>query len=1312
VVAILAVLKAGAAYLPIDPDYPPDRISYLLTDAHPTLLLAHTHTQNNLPSTGDAAIRRLVIDDPHTRGALAEYPDTNPTNTHRTTELLPEHPAYVIYTSGTTGTPKGVVVCHRSVVNLFHSHGAGTFAAAMATVGGRRLRVAHTTSFSFDASWDPLLWMFAGHELHLLDETTRTDPEALLAYLVRHRLDSVDGTPSYVQLLVSHGLLERNRWHPSVVIIGGEAPSGQLWDHLRSAVGVMGVSFYGPTECTVDALMAWITPSPRPVIGRPMANTRVYVLDRDLHPVPVGITGELYLSGAGLARGYLHRPGLTAQRFIADPYGPPGQRMYRTGDLARWSADGVLEYMGRVDEQVKIRGYRIEPGEIETVLGAHPGVGQVAVVAREDQPGDKRLVAYVVPPDSKEQGDYQEQWREFLRARVPEYMVPAAFVMLKSFPLTPHGKLDRSALPAPEFSSTGGRAPRTQQEQLLCQLFTQVLGVSNVGVDDDFFTLGGDSIVSIQLVSRARSAGIVITPRDVFNHKTVAGLAAVAHNLTPTTSETIDISTGPVPLTPIAHALRTQGGPIELFYQSVLLHAPKTLALGQLIDVVQSVIDHHDVLRSRFMRSATDTEIAVSEISQWRWEILPAGVVDARALVHRVDTAGLAGGELRQVIRHQTQAAGSRLSPWAGVMVQVVWFDAGFEQPGRLLILIHHLVVDGVSWRILLPDLAAAAQMVRAGHRPQLPAVGTSFRRWAQHQRDWACDPARRDELPIWTANLDSADLLLTDRALDPVTDVMGTSKSLTTMLPTEKTGPLLTRVPAAFHAGINDVLLTALVLAVAQWRHCHRRGQSTAVLVGVEGHGREDIVEGLDLSRTVGWFTSLFPVRLDPGVSWDQIHTDRPMLDTALKRVREQLRALPHNGIGYGALRYLNPETGPDLAGLAQPQIGFNYLGRFPASVADPTVEPAEWSVATDTEIFDGGADLRMPLAHGLELNAFTSDHPDGPQLHALWSWAHGLWSESDVQEIANTWFTMLELLVTRADQPGTGHHTPEGQQHYLDNSQQALDVLLPLRVIGARAPLFCIHPAMGLSWCYSGLVSFLDADQPIYGLQSHGIAEAGPLPETLEEIAIDYLDRIRVVQPKGPYNLLGWSFGGQVAHLIATNLQEKGAQVSLLAILDEYPGQASQPEHSIISPESFFENLGRLLGVPGQNSSDESSIVNALRRGQAQYPWNTVWAQLENSIEDIVARLVNITINNAHLAQGFRPGIFDGNLLLFSAALQAPDTPFTPQMWAPHITGKIENYPINCRHHDMLQPIPLTSIGKILAAKITHEVLELDPL
>ncbi len=523
VVAILAVLKAGAAYLPVDPDYPAARIEFMLHDAQPALLLTDTQTLGRVPQ--DAATTPLVLDDPETATVLGGCASTDPTDADRTARLRPAHPAYVIYTSGSTGVPKGVVVCHQSVANLFSSHRESVFAPSVVAVGGRRLRVAQTTSFAFDASWDQLLWMFAGHELHVVDEVTRTDPDELVGYVARQHIDYVDATPSYVQLLVLRGLLGNGRWRPSVVVVGGETVSEQLWDQLRSVAGVEGLNFYGPTECTVDALVARMGHWSSPVIGRPITNSRVYVLDAGMHLVPPGVVGELYVAGAGLARGYLHQPGLTAQRFVVDPYGPAGVRMYRTGDLVRWRAAGELEFVGRADDQVKIRGFRVEPGEIEAVLTERPDVAQAVVIPRQDGPGDHRLVAYVVPVAGG--GFPGDLLREYLRARLPEYLVPAVFVVLDELPLTAGGKLDRDALPEGGEVRTGFVAPRGVVEVTMARVWAQVLGLERVGREDNFFDLGGDSLLGARLIFRLREVFEWEIPlRELFRCQTVGELAA------------------------------------------------------------------------------------------------------------------------------------------------------------------------------------------------------------------------------------------------------------------------------------------------------------------------------------------------------------------------------------------------------------------------------------------------------------------------------------------------------------------------------------------------------------------------------------------------------------------------------------------------------------------------------------------------------------------------------------------------------------------------------------------------------------------
>ncbi|GAA0706299.1 hypothetical protein GCM10009548_94410 [Streptomyces malaysiensis subsp. malaysiensis] len=1020
VVALLAVVKAGGAYLPVDPDYPAERISYMLGDADPALLLTDQATAAGLPETPDLA--RLVLDESETRARVDALAGTDLGDGERLAALSVDHPAYVIYTSGSTGRPKGVVVTHRSLSDYLD----WTSRSYPSAAGAALLHSPVSFDLSVTALYTPLV---VGGAVHLagLEE----DPAAERA-LAGRPVTFLKATPSHLPLLAALP----DAFSPgNELLLGGEALFGEaLQDWRARHPGATVLNVYGPTEGTVNVAEFRIEPGDEvpsgPVpIGRPQGNARLYVLDEGLRLAPPGAAGELYIAGTALARGYLNRAALTAERFVADPYGAPGARMYRTGDLARRRADGELEYVGRADDQVKLRGFRIELGEIETVLAGHPEVERAVVVVREDQPGERRLIGYAVPaagarPDAAA-----------LRARVadavPDYMVPAAVVLLDALPLTAHGKLDRAALPAPDFAATVTKqGPRTPQERILCEIFADLLDLSEVGVHDSFFDLGGDSIISIQLVSRARKAGLSLTPRAVFQHKTVEALAAHAGTVGKRVGKGTDTGVGSVPLTPIIHRLRDRGGPIAKYAQSVLLQVPADLGEEALETTVQSVLDHHDALRMRLTRPEGGGE--------WSLEVPPRGTVRAAESITRVDVTGLTGDALGAAIETEAETAWARLSPERGRMLEAVWFDAGPGASGRLLVIIHHLVVDGVSWRILETDLAAAWQAAKEGRRAELQPVGTSFKRWAEHLVASAYAPERVKEAELWSSTLDVPDPLLSERPLDPSQDMNHTMGGLWQILPPELTGPLLTKVPAAFNAGVNDVLLTALALAVAHWRRSRGGEDHPAVLVDLEGHGREEFTDGVDLSRTVGWFSSIYPVRLDPGrLDWREVLAGGPAVGDALKQVKEQLRGIPDNGLGFGLLRHLNLDTKPALAGFLPRQIGFNYLGRFDMA---GRAEYADWAAAPEKA--PGFSDRSAPMMYALSLNAVTEDHADGPRLRVAWAFPGALFREPEVKELSEVWAQVLQALVTHVEGGASGGHTPSDLP-LVSLSQQEIDEL-----------------------------------------------------------------------------------------------------------------------------------------------------------------------------------------------------------------------------------------------------------------------------
>ncbi|WP_414945573.1 amino acid adenylation domain-containing protein, partial [Amycolatopsis sp. cmx-11-32] len=972
IVSVLAVLKTGAVYVPFDAARPDARFERVLAEVGAVAILTDEASLDQLPVLD---LPMVVVDVEPAADAAGEAPRI---------VVHPDQLAYVMYTSGSSGVPKGVAITHRNVSDL---------ALDQCWPSGRHRRVLAHSTHTFDAVtyewWVPLL---SGGTV-VLAPAEQLDAKRIGELVREHDVTGAYFTTALFNLLALDAPEQlaplREIW------TGGEAGSPAAMSRiLQRCPETNLVHVYGPTETTVFCSYAQMTVEAnlaRPSLGQPMDNTRIYVLDAALRPVPLGAQGELYVAGTRLARGYLNHPALSAERFVADPFGQAGSRMYRTGDVVRWSARGDLSFVGRADDQVKIRGFRIELAEIEYILADHPGVGGVAVTVHMDQRGGKHLVGYYVAEDSAAEDTVLI--RDYLRGRLPDYMVPTTLVVLDALPLKSIGKVDRKRLPAIDFAAkVGDQVPRTPTEEVMCALFAGVIGLDKVGPDDGFFELGGDSIVSIQLVSRAREAGLEFTPREVFQNPTPAALAAIARPVV--SVEVADDGVGDVPLTPIVHWLRQRGGPVDQLNQAMPVELPAGLDETRLVGALQAVLDCHDALRMRLNRAG----------GQWSLQVEPRGTVRAEDVLEHVDVRGIQDGEAAALFATHFASAQRALAPEDGVCVRFVWFDAGSERTGRLLFMAHHFAVDGVSWRILLPDLLTALEK---GPAALAPAV-TSFRRWARELVRAANEPARADELDLWTRILRTPDPALTRRPLNPAKDVHSTARHLRLRLPVETTGPVLTTVPAAFNAGVNDVLLTALALAVRQWR----RRNASAVLIALEGHGREEIGAGLDSTRTVGWFTSVFPVALDPGTTDDRA--------AALKRVKENLRELPDNGIGFGLLRYLNDDTAGVLAALPSPQIGFNYLGRFSVEEPGTDTDPGE------VDGPGGGANADLPVPYPLEVNAMTEDGPDGPVLAATWSWASELFTEAEVRALAELVFSELTALAALAGLPGVGGLSP----------------------------------------------------------------------------------------------------------------------------------------------------------------------------------------------------------------------------------------------------------------------------------------------
>ncbi|MGH3711202.1 MAG: condensation domain-containing protein, partial [Pseudonocardiaceae bacterium] len=899
--------------------------------------------------------------------------------------MWPDSLVYVEYTSGSTGIPKGVAVQHRDVVALAHDR--------CFTNGGHQRVLLHSP-LAFDAStyelWVPLL---TGGQV-VIAPPGDLDTDTLQWVITRHQVTGLFLTSGLFRVIAQDSPHCLTGAHE--VWTGGEIVSAAaIRRALVACPGLVVVHVYGPTETTTYATtraMSTVDAVPDVVpIGRPLDNMRMYVLDTALRPVPVGVPGELYITGAGLARGYLARPGLTAQRFVANPFGAPGSRMYRSGDVVCWTPEGELRFLGRADEQVKIRGFRIEPGEIETVLATHPSVASVAVIAREDEPGRKRLVAYIVA--KADQAIDSVGLRTHTAAVLPDYMVPSAFVTLDVLPLNPSGKLDRRALPAPELDVSSGVnyvPPRTTVEQVLVDIWTHVLGAERVGIEDNFFELGGDSILSIQVVSRARAAGLRLTAKDIFLRQSIAALAVGLAELAPDEVDDCVVA-GPVLLTPIQQRFfESTGDYPNHFNMSMFVELSENPDIAALAGSVDALVGHHEALRMRF--ECID--------GHWRQDV--ASVAESGEVVACCDLSGLNAEQQQIAMENTALRAQTGLDPTNGPLLRAVLFTMGSGQASRLLLTAHHLVTDGVSWRILLEDLETAYRQLCADQPVALQPVGTSFRQWAHRLAGHVGSGGMDEDLAYWndvTANARSD--LPVDRA---GSNTMKSSRTVSVRLSRPDTDALLRQVPAVYRTQVNDVLLAALGRVLGRWSGRDR------VAVALEGHGREEILQRVDLSRTVGWFTTMFPVALEVSASaeWGNV----------LKSVKEQLRAIPHRGLSYGALRYLSPTDSPAgiLRNDTHPEISFNYHG--------------QWDVAADSDGLyraqcgDIGQNFAAESTRPYLLDVLGMVE-DG-HLNLVWIYSSEVHHEATVRRLAHDMQAALLEIVAYCARPGVGGRTP----------------------------------------------------------------------------------------------------------------------------------------------------------------------------------------------------------------------------------------------------------------------------------------------
>ncbi len=1074
-VAVFGILKAGGAYVPLDPEYPQQRLAGMVEDADLSVIVTTgaIGERGVLPEAMTPVTRVLVES-----VALWDLPGGSDS------QIAPDDLAYCIFTSGSTGRPKGAAVSHRAIQNRL------LWMQDAHPLDGSDV-VLHKTPVSFDVSVWELFWpLMFGASIVIARPGGHRDAAYLTDLISRERVTTIHFVPSMLQVFLEEpaaaGLPSLRR-----VFASGEALSWETARRCAERLACPLHNLYGPTEAAVDVTQWTVELGPEPhaiPIGRPIANTRIHILDERMSVAPIGVPGELYIGGVNLAREYVNRPELTAERFVKNPFtDEPGEsaRLYRTGDLARWRADGQIEYLGRLDTQVKLRGFRIELGEIETALLQHAAVADAAVAVV----GGSRLVAYIVPVRG---GTMDERTlRDDLRGRLPEYMVPSAFVAMDVLPLGPSGKLDRRALPEPAAVMAVAettQSPRTPAEMSMATIWSDVIGIPSVGRDQNFFELGGDSIRAIQVAARAKKNGFAVTPALLLEHQTVATLVAASDRAASAPTHTgppveTGLLSGEVTPSPIVHwFIDLQFAAANHFNQSVILQTPAGLSADLVERALRRLSDHHDALRLR------------SSLTPDRLMLWYGGADDARVFRHE-SLLGVPKSERAARLTAIASDLQSSLDPINGPLWRAVYVTCGAGEPGRLIWVVHHLGVDGVSWGVLVDDLTQVCHDLLHGRSPALAPKTHSWRQWSDSWAKAAASGALDDQKSFWLSQPHHA------------------------VLP----APRKTYADAVSHHDQVDVprQLSQEHILAALWMAWTEVTGQVAVAVDVESHGRTSPNAGLDISRTVGWFTAVYPLVCAPSAD-----------ATPTEVVRRLVSEVPQCGAGFGALKYLAKD--PEIARLPRPAVLFNFLGHV-----DDVVE-SRHGFATADEDTGKSSSARNRSPYALELVVGVS----GGQLELHWhSPEGGLGAEIVARLSAAT--------ARRLAPNSAGPTTPSGGQ--------SLVRLSAGKGHGDSVPLFLIHPAGGTVACYGVLAQRLA--MPVFGLQAPGLV-AGELPErTVSALSKRYFDAIVRECPNGPYRIGGWSYGGIVAFDLARRLTESGRAVDLLVIFDTLAPGAMPP-------------------------------------------------------------------------------------------------------------------------------------------------------
>ncbi|WP_240359950.1 non-ribosomal peptide synthetase [Pyxidicoccus trucidator] len=1322
-VAILGTLKAGGGYVPVDPSYPREWKDFVLRDTRARVILTQRHLCEALPAS-EAVVLCLGEDGDTLASESTEAPRLS---------VHPDHLAYVIYTSGSTGRPKGVMISHRSALHLREALASTVHASSR---GAERVSV--NAPLSFDASVKQLIQVLDGHTLCLVPEEDRGDIARMLRRIELDGLNVLDCSPAHLRLLVAEGLLQRAERTLRRVLVGGEAVDVATWTQLAHHPRIRFFNVYGPTECTVDATACALDTSPdAPVIGQPLPGVPVYVLDSSLQPVPAGIPGELFIGGFQVARGYLNRPELTAERFIPDAFsGLPGARLYRTGDQVRWRATGQLEYLHRIDHQVKVRGFRIEPGEVESALLQHSAVKEAVVVARQDVPGDTRLVAYAVARGARELAPDAGALRDFLRQRLPEHMVPSAFVLLEALPLTANGKVDRRALPAP--STLRGEdavfiAPRTPVQQALAGIWERVLHVDRVGLGDNFFTLGGHSLLATQAISQIRGTfQLELSLRSLFEAPTLEELATrIELARSEASSETM------APLT-----RQPREGALPLSFAQQRLWFLDQFAPGDATYNIPAALRVEGVLDVETLRRAFEELVRRHEALRTTLSTLQGS---PQQLIHPPHTWSLPAVDLTALPAHEREAQARELAlreaqrPFSlstGPLLRTQLLKLG-DSEHVLLVCMHHVVSDGWSMGVLVREVAALYEAFTQGRPSPLPELPVQYADYALWQRQWLQGPVLQAQLDYWRQQLHGAPTLElpTDKPRPPLQSQRGASVSFS--IPT----PTVVRLHQLAHESGS----TLFMVLMAAWQ----------ALLG-RYSGQDDISVGTPIAnRTrheteplIGFFVNTLVLRT-------RLEGD-PTFVQLLSRVKEaSLAAFAHQDVPFeqlvdalGVVRDLSrmplfqvifalqnaPMQAPSFPSLRVEQVAVDtHSSKFDLVLAMNETDGAlSAQLEYCVDLFEHSSAERLTshfhaLLQGIAANPhrpLSQLPPEAPlQLPPVRQQAPKPGQTAPIEfvaprtpleeSLAAIWTEVLEVptpgvhdnffhlggsslfsivMLARVQETlgvelapkrffeaptiaalaAALQPDPRAAASASPGAPQSASPLVLLNPGGTLPPLFCVHPVGGDVLCYAELARRLDPDQPFYGLRAQGLDGTQEPGQSIDAMARFYLDSIRQRQPSGPYRLMGWSMGGGIAFEMARQLEAQGEQVEFLALIDAH----AHPGKVLLPDVDLGEAVKALLAFELQQFAEhlDHPRMVALRK------------LLEHHL-----RALSV----------YEPGPYGGEFVLLQATeVSNPAIQEQDNGWRPLASAGLQVHRIPGNHHSILWPPNVDILAQQLRA------------